>query len=573
MASTDESPRHRVLLALISLLAAAPMVYFAVHQRIDYDGWWHIFIAREVQWARFWRDVYYNAHPPLYYLLLRGVTFLGFDRVVYRSLSIVAAVVATFVVGRIAARVFRSPAVSLLCALAFGFAMTTVVMAGAVRSYMVGTMLLLIAFRHYLDLLDPSLERIEPKTRVLFAVSLTGAVLTHYSAIFFFCAAMALPWLYAALDRQYRKGWRERLRARWTDEIATVGPVAAVVVAVYVAHVSRFAERLYHMKQFYLARPESLGVFFLQGASFLKWSIVSEIDLFSPIPIAGLHGAARAVFVAGMVGAVAGLALALRSRRDWVVASAPVATLVILTGATIGASLLGRYPFGGALRHQFVLFPFVMLTCFGLLDEFLARCHHPRVRRVVLAAACAAVVLNGLAQWKLLHLAHEEPSTEEVANFDRFFDDSDAVYVDQFSLIPFFANHQRDEWSAQRRFGVKFFALPVIEPRRTHLVLRDMTRWSCDLSDPGLYADLHQAIEEGRLASVDLFRLRQDAHLLPPPSRPERKRLADSVTQVAAGEGLHVERLVLDGHDVYARFRLDSGAQRAAPMVIDLLGR
>ena len=115
VARADDSHGNKLLLAVIALIAAVPMLHMGIHDRIDYDGWWHVFIAREAPWSSFWADVYRNAHPPLFYLLLRPMTWLGSGRLVYRALSIAAAVVATYVVGRIATRVFRTPAVYRNC--------------------------------------------------------------------------------------------------------------------------------------------------------------------------------------------------------------------------------------------------------------------------------------------------------------------------------------------------------------------------------------------------------------------------------------------------------------------------
>ena len=239
MARADDSHGNKLLLAVIALTAAVPMLHMGIHDRIDYDGWWHVFIAREVPWSSFWADVDRNAHPPLFYLLLRPMTWLGSGRLVYRALSIAAAVVATYVVGRIATRVFRTPAVSLLCAFAFGLAVPTAIIACAVRSYMLSVTLVLVAFRLYLDLIDPARERIEPKTRILFVVALVGAILSHYSGIFFAGAAVALPCLYAAVDRRYRVWFGQRLRAHWRDDLATLIPIAVVIVAAYAVHIAK----------------------------------------------------------------------------------------------------------------------------------------------------------------------------------------------------------------------------------------------------------------------------------------------------------------------------------------------
>ena len=282
MVHIGEPRRRRVLLAAISLLAAAPMLYMALNQRLDYDSWWHVFIAREAPWAPFWKDVYINAHPPVFYLLLRAVAELGSERVVYRSLSIVAAVVATYMTGRIATRVLRTSVLALPCALAFGLAMTTVIMASAVRSYMLAVALLLIAFRAYLDLVDPTHGPIATKTRVVFAVALIGAMTTHYAAVFFFGAAATVPCLYSAVDGRYRKWWSERLRTGWTAEIATLIPIAVVVVAAYVAHVFQFRAPMSHVLPFFPDRAEAAAGLIGGSRRFLARSIVAEIDLFSP---------------------------------------------------------------------------------------------------------------------------------------------------------------------------------------------------------------------------------------------------------------------------------------------------
>ena len=187
----------------------------------------------------------------------------------------------------------------------------------------------------------------------------------------------------------------------------------------------------------------------------------------------------------------------------------------MLTTAIMGASLLGRYPFGGALHHQFILFPFLVLSVFAIVDEIVARSHH---EWVALAAVSAAVILNGVVQWRLVQFVDDEPAARELETFDRYFGDSRAVYVDQTNVIYFFAFHHRGIWLAQSGIGAKFYALPVIEAQRTLLVLRDTKRWSCDLADRELYGDLRQLIaltqvpfgrsfsaEQGRAAGVHAF--------------------------------------------------------------------
>jgi hypothetical protein len=241
------------------------------------------------------------------------------------------------------------------------------------------------------------------------------------------------------------------------------------------------------------------------------------------------------------------------------VASTPIAMLAILATAMMGASLLGRYPFGGDLRHQFILFPFMVLSIFALVDEIVARLHH---QQVAFAAVSTAVILNGVVQWRQVRFVDDEPAAPQLATFDRYFGDSRAVYVDQTNLIYFFAAHQRDMWLAQSGPAPGFHAFPVIEAQRTLLVLRDMKRWNCDLADRQLYGDLRQLIALTQVPSIDLFHLSRDTQLPSTSSRLERVQRVESLVELADREGLGVERLVLDGPHLYARLRLASDERR-----------
>jgi hypothetical protein len=549
-AISGEYGRQRWLLAAVALITAGPIAYMAVRQPLDYDGWWHVFIAREVPWAPFWQDVYVNAHPPGFYLLLSAAAKLGAERWVYRAISVVAGVVATYLVGRIGARVFRTSAVAPLCALAFGLSMATVIMATAVRSYMLSLAFLLAAVRPYMDLIDPRHGRSDSRTRVWFVTAVIGAILTHYSAMFFVGVAVALPCLDAAVAPHYRAWWRQRLRRSWRHELATVLALVATVVAVYLAHESRFERPMSHVQLFFPSAAErSAGP--LRGAwAFLTRSIAAEIDLFTPLPIASLGSAARGVAVTACGLAGVGLLLLLRRRADWVVALAPSGILTLLATVMMAAALAGRYPFGGFLRQQFVLFPFIMLSGFALLDEGMARLTQ---RRLVVIAVSAVIVMTSVVQWRALQFMPNELGALELAQFDRFFPDAHAVVVDQFSLIPFFAVHQRGEWPPQSEVGAQFAALPMREPSRDWLVLRDLAHWNWDPSAPQLYRDLHQLLERTRLPSIDVFHLREGAYLLPKTPTLERAQLSESVLQTAHDAGLHIERLVLDGYNTYAR--------------------
>ena len=549
---SDRPPSRGALLA-VALVAGLPMLWMAATQRLDFDSWWHVFIAREYPWARFWRDVEHNAHPPVFFLLLRAVAQLGPERLVYRAISLLAALVCTYAVGRIAGRVLRAPALAVPCALAFGLAMPTVVMASAVRGYMLSLAFLLIAFRFYLELIDPRRPAVGRGGIAAFAAALAAAILTHYGALFALVAMGALPVIYAGVDRHYRRWLVDRPWSGWLAVAAAALAVGAVVVAVYLTHLSRF-----HLPMAFLApyfpSAEDWAAGPLRGAaSFLFPALVAEIDLFSPVQIGRRSGPAAAIAVALLVAIGAGLVGALRRRPDWPTALAPVAMLVQLLVLIAAAALAGRYPFGGFLRHQFILFPFAVLAAFALVDTLIAG---RRRQGLVAAALVAGLVLNGVVQWQRIPRLTEEPGGEEVARFTDALGDSQAVYVDHFSLIHLFAGTQPDTWAPQVGPAGDVEELPVIGPRRTFTVYRDMRRWRSDLGDAQVHRDLRGILERSRRPSIDIFALGIGADT-DPPDRAERVGQAEAIIAAARAAGLRVERLVLDRQHRYARLRLD----------------
>ena len=89
------------------------------------------------------------------------------------------------------------------------------------------------------------------------------------------------------------------------------------------------------------------------------------------------------------VGAI-GITAFVRSR-----ARIPLLMTLILLCELAGAGLAGRYPFGGFLRHQFILFPFLVLSAGICFDRLIAWAGPPRVAPVIAAIAAGVVLAVG----------------------------------------------------------------------------------------------------------------------------------------------------------------------------------
>ena len=101
--------------------------------------------------GQFWADIYANAHPPLYFLLLKAVLHLGHSLLVYRSISILTGVASVYLVGRIALKVTGSNMRAYQSALAYGLALPGIIVSCEVRSYMLSVFFVLVSFSCLLE--------------------------------------------------------------------------------------------------------------------------------------------------------------------------------------------------------------------------------------------------------------------------------------------------------------------------------------------------------------------------------------------------------------------------------------
>ena len=77
-------------IAAVTIASLALTIHVGSIEGINYDGWWHIFVARQEGWARFLAEIRANPHPPLYHLLLKASSSLGSERLAYRLVGIAA---------------------------------------------------------------------------------------------------------------------------------------------------------------------------------------------------------------------------------------------------------------------------------------------------------------------------------------------------------------------------------------------------------------------------------------------------------------------------------------------------
>ena len=411
-------------LLAVALIAAVPRLYLGATQFIEYDGYWHVFIASQDDWHQFYKEYQSNFHPPLFYLLLKVAMWFGRTPLVYRAISLLTGVAAVFVTGKIAERLSLHHYTAVVAALAYGLALPSIIISCEVRSYMLNMFFILLSFYYFLDVLD------EPggapiKSRALFAVYAVLAGYSHYGAFLYICACLATSVL---LDVSL---FRRNLFKRLAQDLITFGVIAAALAYVYLTHGQPHAVVAEHLRGYYFQpAQETLWAFLTRNSHQL-------LNLFSPLPVTG-EITFYLVF-ATLILASAWLVYLIRrlTQAENVQAAATVLTSIVLLAAMATGGVLGKYPYGGELRQQFFLFPFAILCGCILLDR-IAAALRPSLSTGLLGSVSAVTIIAWSFAFAQYPKVRTELGTAQMNRFRIDFPAPPAIYVDEFNLINFF---------------------------------------------------------------------------------------------------------------------------------------
>ncbi len=447
------------------------------------------------------------------------------------------------VLGKIAER-RETPLVG---ALALALSPSAITLSGVAESYMLCTVFVLAATRAYLDLIAPVPAARPARSAAAFAAFGSLALLSHYAAGLFLLAAAAAPLALAVLEPGFRREW---LRAPGR-RLAVLG-AAFVVPLVVAAALFRFlarpwVRRLSHVDDFYLASgSETIPAFLGRG-------LAGTFDLFSPVRLAFPFAAAAALLA--FLAAVTAIAVRADRRRGGPAtpSATPAVLLVVLVGIEAAAGAGGWYPFGGAMRHQFLILLFALLAGAVAFDRILAGRSRAAGRALVVLAA-AAIAANWWGHLDRRWRPRPEPFSAERERFDRDFPEAREVHVDQFDLVGFFAQHHDWTWeflgNVDARPSVQRYRVSA-NGRSIDLVAhRDF--WNFDPASPDLYRAIFEtpATPSSRVAT--LYGVRQ---ALPGRSVPDGERLRREIPALAARAGLETSRLDVFDAGVFAQFR------------------
>ena len=525
-------------LTIVVVIAGAFRLSANHYLDLDHNGAWHVFIAKNLD--RWWRS---PPHPPLFLVLLRACDAVRHSLLSYRAVPILSSLASVALVGAILRRMETRPAVALLGALTMACAQTATVLALEVESYSLCVLLLLGAFFCYVELVRTD-SAPAARHRWGFATLTSLGLTAHYFTALFLVVSVFAPFVLAAMWGAYRRGMARTLPGRWRGDLATLSLPAAVSVAVYFAVLRPWlAAPLNHLLRFYFhPGQESLSSFLIRNLS-------GTVALFAPVagPRARFNLPLLAIFLGAVVWAAAAGRTRAGGRRVW-----PALFLVLLLLLTMAFGVFGRYPFGGSMRHQFLIFVFALLAGSVAFDEVLHR-FGSRGRAVAGVFAVAALAADVYVNRNGYRIPPFEPFEWKRGVVSRHLQGVSAAHLDHLNTVALMMERYTWDWrwtghepadDQIDRYELSGEGrLTLIEHRRW---------WRLDFSNPALYREIATSMRQGSCEVA--FGVYQNVYR--PPWRttsPEaRNRLEMAIHDLAPKAGLRVSRIAIDDDAIFA---------------------
>ena len=330
-------------------------------------------------------------------------------------------------------------------------------------------------------------------------------------------------------------------------------PILTVMFYSYFSHAARHVTRQMHLASYYFqpSGEESVGSFVLRNLR-NTFNVFSPVSLENEIIVLSLSLVLLTAAFACVIG--------FRSKEGYVLATVPLIFLVTIAGSLIAASILGLYPFGGAARHQFVLYPFIVLSGGVVLDRLLSSTGRSTVKFAILAIGVVGILVNSTVQLWMIRPWRNQPLFSREMKVYRQNIPADVVFLDRFNSIIFFAHHHEWTWSFDGTLeGSVVDQYSLTANGGKLVVFRDRGRFTINFLERRLYYFLRRCLRLTGSRSIVVFH-RNWPGGGESRSKKEEEEFKAKVIAAAAVERLTTQKLILDGYNVYAAFALDGGA-------------
>ncbi len=546
IASNRTADRHFLwALMLITAAGVAVRLYVGSREFMDFDEWQQLFMASVPRWVDLKYELKTEAHPPLFFLVLKALLAFGSGKLWYRSIAIVPGAGSIILIGLIGRKLFRFSGIALLCAGALALSTAAITISIEVRQYQLTIFFILIAFHAYLEMLCAVPVRF--RDFAIFSLASTLAVSCHYSAALYLAPCILIPFLFRSSLGPPWKMFTGMVNQRrlWLAALSLAIP-SGVFAFFYFKYARRFNLEGHPGFEFYWpwSVNETLAAFLLRNSQ-------NFANLFSPVHIQ--NRAAFLVFVAVL--GMASTLVFLKSRREKMAPHGiPIAFTGIIVLELMILSIAGKYPFGGLLRHQYIAGPFVILSAFAVLDALVSLAV-PRLRLALLTLFGLGIATNLVAAWNTIMIYPDIPKlySLEFDHYQSTFPRAKAVYVDHWGVIGYFINtDERKRHFVRGISGTAFIDQYHMDgPGAGVDIFYDKSRYNIDLTDTALYSSFAECLKQSGVNELTLFFFTPGAVPLREPDSLKR-----TIMKRASDQGLSATKIVIDDTAAYAGFVL-----------------
>lgn len=463
MTYSHKLPHPAVLVALIglTLYVAVTEIMHALPTTMGYDEGWHFFVAVVSPLWQSMLAMSADTHPPLYYPPLRALAHLGStDPFWPRLLSVIPTILCVPLWYALQRKLKVATVVALTTTAVLASAYSFLHMGVLIRAYAITGFIILAALWFWVDMLPGSSGRPRRRSALMSLLVFSLAMGFLYAGAFattaYFGAAVLLMLLSADARKQIFGNWWRY--SSWPEWVGFFGFHMLIVLWFYLGWGMHVNDDIpLYLADFSLKPDQDV-------LAFLTHALRLETALFTPL--AGLDDwlldlGATAIAVTIIVLTIINLRAGNYARAA--IALAPALLVAVLAFLAIK----GKYPFGGNLRHQYVLFPVLLLLLPLALDEVWRRTRLNWLRIGLL------LVVLGIALANAVQMQRDNPIGEAPAN---------EMWGNVFAAM---FEHQRDE----PLFVNAYVFYPTYMNRHPHGV---SYRSSYQLSAQGDYYTAHQ---------------------------------------------------------------------------------
>jgi uncharacterized membrane protein len=550
---SDSAPKPDLyfLPVLLFITAAALLIRLYVGSRefMDFDEWQQVFMASVPRWIDLKYELRNEAHPPVFYILLKALLAFGSGKLWYRCLAIVPGAGCVLLVGIIGRKVFRFSSVALLCAGAMALSTAAITISTEVRQYQLAIFFILVAFSSFLNIL-----RSDAHPRLvhfaIFSVASTLALGCHYFAVLFLIPCLLIPVFIEQRTSESQAVFGSKLiqSRTWALAVSLTLPVCAFAYF-YLKYIRRFHLQGHPGEEFYwrLAVNETWPTFLLRNFQ-------NFANLFSPVQI---QSRLSFLLVLAALG-IGSIFVFLKSKggehAKYRYRAIPASFVAVIVLELMILSLAQSYPFGGLLRHQYIAGPFLLLATFSVMDDVLSLLTSG-VRVALLTVVALLTASHLVVAWPTIMVYPDGPKLYSWAfnHYQSTFRQAQAVYVDHWSVIGYFMNTDNRRRHFVRGIpGIAFIDQYRMEgPGGGVDIFYDKSRYNLNLSDPMLYNSFATCLTKSGIKELTLFFFTSgDVPLTDPNS------LRSTIIERADDQGLSATKVVIDHTAVYAGFIL-----------------